>query len=150
MATKNAPFYSSKANRPDTLRSHRTLKAACSAAGECGQVWIASEVAQKQVHKSTNGSWMTVEGTDGIGPNLEQVLVEHGLISLPGEPAKLAKPKGWADHDRWYTQDSRYGVKYMCVYCGKRTLGFYSGASPRMHRPDCPAVDPGRQEKGAE
>lgn len=39
MASKNAAFYSCKFNRPETIKSHRTLEAAIKAAGDFGMVF---------------------------------------------------------------------------------------------------------------
>jgi hypothetical protein len=47
MPTKNATFYSCKAGRPETIKSHRERSAALKAAGEMGQIWITQEGRQR-------------------------------------------------------------------------------------------------------
>lgn len=80
MATKNAPFYSCRAGRPDTIKSHRTRNAAMNAAGEMGQMWDTENRKQRQVHRSTAGGWMTVSPEEGLATDLRGALIEYGLI----------------------------------------------------------------------
>lgn len=80
MATKNAAYYSCKAGRPETVKSHRTLKAALNAAGEMGQIWNSEFGRQRQVHMSSNGEWMTVKPDDDLAVDLEGELRKQGLI----------------------------------------------------------------------
>ena len=80
MATKNAPFYSCRAGRPDTIRSHRNRKAAVAKAGECGQIWDTERCVQRQVHASAAGGWMTVE-PDSIAVDLKAELIKYELIA---------------------------------------------------------------------
>lgn len=81
MATKNALFYSCRAGRPDTIKSHRTRKAAMSSAGEMGQIWDSSNKRQRQVHRSAAGGWMTVEPEKGLATDLRAALLEYELIA---------------------------------------------------------------------
>lgn len=80
MAQKNAPFYSCKAGRPETLKSHRQFNAALKAAGEFGQVWLTAEGRQRQVHASSGGGWMTSKPDVGVVIELRPILLEQGLI----------------------------------------------------------------------
>lgn len=44
---------------------------------------------------------------------------------------------------RFWTKDSKYGVKYQCTSCGRVTLGIYgTGDGPEMHRTGCARVRP--------
>lgn len=80
MPTKSAPFYSCKAGRPETLKSHRQLNAAKSAAGEMGQVWMTDEKRQRQIHASAAGGWLTVTPDEFLAVDLKPLLLEAGLI----------------------------------------------------------------------
>ena len=81
MATKNAPYYSSKPNRPESLKSHRSLAAAMKAAGEDGQVWNNETKTQLQVHEMANGDWKTVDADGRVGPKMKELLESQGLIN---------------------------------------------------------------------
>jgi hypothetical protein len=81
MPTKNAPFYSCKAGNPDAVKSHRTRRAALSSAGEMGQIWIAVSGVQRQVHKSSNGTWMTVKPDEFLAADLLGSLRKQDLIN---------------------------------------------------------------------
>ena len=56
--------------------------------------------------------------------------------------SKVKKPSGWKDKggfggDKYYTKDTKYGVKYMCKFCGKSNVGIdFSGR--HMHWKSCP------------
>jgi hypothetical protein len=80
MATINAAFYSCKAGRPDTIKSHRVRSAALVAAGELGQIWITESGKQRQVHMSSAGTWMTVEPDSYLAVDLKAALKTEGLI----------------------------------------------------------------------
>ena len=80
MATKNAAFYSCKAGRPDTIKSHRAQAAAQAVAGELGQIWITESGKQRQVHMSSAGTWMTVEPDSYLAVDLKAALKTEGLI----------------------------------------------------------------------
>lgn len=54
MASKNAAFYSCKFNRPETIKSHRTLDAAIKAAGDFGMVFDKESMKEHQVHLMSN------------------------------------------------------------------------------------------------
>lgn len=80
MATKNAPFFSRKPGRPDSIKSHRKRSAALAAAGECGQIWDTEKKTQRQVHESAAGGWLTVTPEEWLGVDLRAELLAHGLI----------------------------------------------------------------------
>jgi hypothetical protein len=43
-----------------------------------------------------------------------------------------------ANTDRWWTKDSKYGVRYQCSSCGKIILGLYdNGQDSRHHYSGC-------------
>jgi hypothetical protein len=92
MPTKNAAFYSCKAGRPDTLRSHRLREAAVKAAGEYGQIWDGALLRQRQVHQTTDGKVGTFT-PDGCALNLKALLVEKTLIADVGEYSAQAARK---------------------------------------------------------
>lgn len=53
---------------------------------------------------------------------------------------EVAKPNGWkgTKTDSWWTKESKYGMKYMCPKCGKKTLGIVWGDASRvMHFKEC-------------
>lgn len=76
MATPNAPFYSCRAGRLDTIKSHRSVNSAMAAAGECGQIWITETASQQQIHKTIMGSW------EGFEPDNRAVDMKIELIRL--------------------------------------------------------------------
>lgn len=80
MATKNAAYYSCKAGRPDTLKSHRQRNAAMKAAGEMGQIWVTADNRQRQVYESASGGWMTAEPDVFLALDLKPLLLKEGLI----------------------------------------------------------------------
>ena len=80
MDSKHASFYSCKAGRTDTVKGHRTRTAAEEAAGEMGQIWVAAEKRQYQVHRRHGGGWVTVDPEPGWFTDLRSALVEKGLI----------------------------------------------------------------------
>ncbi|MBZ9574560.1 hypothetical protein [Modicisalibacter sp. MOD 31.J] len=86
MPTKNAPYYSCKAGRPETLKSHRQRHAAMKAAGEMGQIWITADNRQRQVHESSSGGWMTAEPEKFLAVDLKPLLLEEGMIE-DGKPS---------------------------------------------------------------
>lgn len=49
----------------------------------------------------------------------------------------VSRPSGWKGHkgDRYWTKDSKYGVRYRCQTCGKNSLGISN--AERMHMKDC-------------
>lgn len=52
------------------------------------------------------------------------------------QPKRLPKPSGWAwsRGREWYVKGSQFGQRYMCPYCGRKSLGI--GGS-HMHWPRC-------------
>jgi hypothetical protein len=65
----------------------------------------------------------------------------------------LNKPIGWKGKktDQWWTNDSAFGVRYMCSDCGRKTLGIVWGeASRQMHYKDCPRINKIKEESNAE
>ena len=47
------------------------------------------------------------------------------------------KPRGWIEGTRFYTKDSKYGLKYKCTECGREALGFTHGTDERHHWDKC-------------
>jgi len=86
MPTKDAAFYSCRAGRPETLKSHRQLDAAMKAAGEWGQVWITAEGRQRQIHESSAGGWMMVKPQEGVAIEMKPLLLSEGLIVSSNDP----------------------------------------------------------------
>lgn len=84
MATKNAPFYSCRAGRLDTLKSHQTLSRAMASAGECGQIWVAENACQQQVYKTIMGEWAGTK-PDGRAVDIKSELSRLGLIQTASE-----------------------------------------------------------------
>lgn len=82
MATRNANYYSVKPGRPESLKSHRTRNAALKAAGECGQIWDndPKNLRQRQVHKSTAGTWMTAKPDESVAMDIKALIDKAGLI----------------------------------------------------------------------
>lgn len=80
MATKNAPFFSRKVNHPEVIRSHRSLEAAKSAAGEMGNVWDTAKEAQHQVNRLSNGEWGLFPSEKWLGVDMKAELLAAGLI----------------------------------------------------------------------
>lgn len=80
MAANKAAFYSCKAGKPETVKSHRLRRAALSAAGEMGQIWDSERAIQRQVHMSTNGNWMTVAPDEFLAADLAGTLRKQGLV----------------------------------------------------------------------
>jgi hypothetical protein len=39
---------------------------------------------------------------------------------------------------KWWTKDSKYGMRYQCSDCGKITLGYSTGDDSTMHHTTCP------------
>jgi len=65
MATKNAPFYSAKFNRPDTIKSHRSKRAAINAAGDFGMIFETESEKEFHVHTMANNTLSAfVEGSN--------------------------------------------------------------------------------------
>lgn len=81
MATKDALYYSCRAGRPDTVKSHRTRSAAINAAGEFGQIYDSGKGRQRQVHRAVTGDWITVEPDKHLAVDLASALHEYGLLS---------------------------------------------------------------------
>lgn len=86
MATKGAPFFSCKAGRPDTIKSHRTRETAINAAGEFGQIWDSARSVQRQVHRLANGGWGTFDPERFTAVDLKEELLKEGLIDLDPDP----------------------------------------------------------------
>ena len=40
-------------------------------------------------------------------------------------------------NDKWWTKDSKFGIKYQCSACGKITLGMHGSGDARMHWSTC-------------
>lgn len=84
MASKNAAFYSCKFNRPETIKSHRTLTAAMKAAGDFGMVFDTETNTEKQVHLMSNNRLMSFsKGSENhlsMKFNFSDKLIEFGLI----------------------------------------------------------------------
>lgn len=66
MATKNAPFYSCKFNRSDTIKSHKTKESAMKSAKDFGMIFETESSAEFQVHAMSNNTLRAFkEGTRG-------------------------------------------------------------------------------------
>ena len=65
MAVANKPFYSMKFNRPETIKSHMSRKAAIAAAGDFGMIYNVEKGKEYQVHAmSDNTNSAFVEGKE--------------------------------------------------------------------------------------
>lgn len=61
-------------------------------------------------------------------------------ISRKREKNPIRKPSGWQPNigGRFYTKNTRFGVKYMCKQCGAESLGTRGSDIP-YHNPGCAA-----------
>lgn len=84
MATKNALFYSSKFNRPDTIKSHRTKRSAMKSVKDFGMIYETATGKEHQVHMMSNGMLAAFEeegqGHEPMNFKIKDVLQELGLI----------------------------------------------------------------------
>ncbi|MEZ8733790.1 hypothetical protein [Vibrio sp. 10N.239.312.D08] len=84
MASKNAAFYSCKFNRPETIKSHRTLASAIKMAGDYGMIFDRRANIERQVHMMSNGQLESFsEGRQYYAPmqfKFSEQLVSQGLI----------------------------------------------------------------------
>lgn len=56
MATKNAPYYSMKFNRADTIKSHKTKETAMKSARDFGMIYETESDTEFQVHAMSNNT----------------------------------------------------------------------------------------------
>jgi hypothetical protein len=57
----------------------------------------------------------------------------------------VRRPSGWKVNGRWWTRDSKHGVRYMCPECGKQALGTTFQDDRHHHWPSCPRLTPNNQ-----
>jgi hypothetical protein len=59
------------------------------------------------------------------------------------EVKKMKRPSGWKGNpgDKFWTKDSKFGVKYKCQECGKECLGTYCKDDFHHHKKDCPRLE---------
>lgn len=81
MARKNAPFYSCKAGKPESIKAHRLRSAALNSAGEHGQIYETQTGRQRQVHMSAADTWMTVSPEQGWSFDLKGALLQQCLVT---------------------------------------------------------------------
>ncbi|MEY8200427.1 MAG: hypothetical protein RPS47_14405 [Colwellia sp.] len=84
MATKNAPFYSVKFNRPETIKSHRSESAAKKTAGDFGMIFVTESKEQFQIHFMSNDTMQKFKaGTQGFEDmdfTMQSALEKENLI----------------------------------------------------------------------
>lgn len=84
MATKNAPYYSCKFNRPDTIKSHKTKDSAIKSAGNFGMIFDTQDSTEKLVLlMATNKLHAFSPGTthyQAMNFSMEDNLIKLGLI----------------------------------------------------------------------
>lgn len=59
-----------------------------------------------------------------------------------------SKPRGWTGNkeSRYWTKDTRYGVRNKCTDCGRETHGWARDDDRRCHWDDCPRLAGPRKE----
>jgi hypothetical protein len=84
MATKNAPFYSCKFNRPETIKSHLTENAAIKAAGDYGMIFDTKTKKQFQIHSMSNNTMKKfesgIQGFESMNFTMQSALEKEDLI----------------------------------------------------------------------
>lgn len=72
------------------------------------------------------------------------------------EPKRLPKPSGWklSGGGGFYIRPGQYGQRYMCIHCGKKSVGIHSArhmhwSTCHRHPDDAPAALSDGVDEGA-